>query len=102
GHPVSPALEGRVGPRDHLGMRCKSEIVVGAEVQDLAPVLKADDRPLRTCQNALLLVEPRLTHRVEVLLQPGAESSVHRQGQGVVSGSSRDWRGSGRGAASPE
>ena len=68
-HPVAPAVEGLVGRRDHLRVVREAEVVVRAEVEQLAAALDVDVRALRRRHGQLVLVQPLVAE----LLEPGRE-----------------------------
>ena len=60
GHAVAPAVQGLVGGGDDLGVVGEAEVVVGAEVEDLAGAAArgdGDGRGLRGADDALGLVQ---------------------------------------------
>jgi len=75
-HPVAPAVEGLVRGLDHRRMARKAEVVVGAQVQELASI-DADVRALRRAHHMLGLVEPGLAHFCKAARQVVAQCSVH-------------------------
>ena len=59
-------LLGRLHQRRMIG---EPEIVVGAEVEHLAPALHADHRALRALDDALTLEKPLLVQRLGLLVK---------------------------------
>ena len=72
-HPVAIAIEGRLGSPHQPGIIGQAEVVVGAEVEDLAPaghrdgrILRRGDHPFRLVETGLLQVGERAA---EVLIE---------------------------------
>ena len=75
-HAVAPAVERLVRRLDHRRVTGEAEIVVRAEVEQLAPV-DVDVRTLRRRHHVLGLVEARLANLCEPSRQVVAQRSVH-------------------------
>ena len=65
----APLVEGRVRRVGHRRVARQAEVVVGAEVDQLRPVLQRDPRPLARLQDRLVLLHPRVTHGSELRRQ---------------------------------
>ena len=75
-HPVAPAVERLVRRLDHRRMTGETEVVVGAQVQQLASV-DVDVRALRRRHHELGLVEAGLAHFREPSRQVVLQRRVH-------------------------
>ena len=77
GHAVAVAVERRVGGGDDRRVVGEPEVVVGAEVQHLAPVLEADHGILRRGDDALALEQPRAREFRRLGFEPIEQRLVH-------------------------
>ena len=77
GHAVAVAVERGVRGRDDRGVIREAEVVVGAEVQDLAPVLEPDHGILRRGDHALALEEPGACELRRLRFEPIEQGLVH-------------------------
>ena len=64
--------------RDDVGVVGQAEVVVGAEVQHLAPVGDAHVRRLRRLDHVLALVEPGGPQLLQAAAQIVAQGCIHR------------------------
>ena len=76
-HSVPVAVEGRVGSGDDSRMVREPEVIVGAEVDDLAAVLEADHRILPRRDDALALEQPFARQFRGLRLEPPEQGLVH-------------------------
>jgi hypothetical protein len=76
-HSKTGSLQRLARRLDHPGVVGQAEIVVGAEVEDFAPPLDANDGVLRREEDALALVKARLAQLSRPGGQVGQECGVH-------------------------
>src|SRR5207247_1513647 len=76
GHAVAPPLERGVRRGDDLGMVGQPQVVVGAQVQHLAPAGHADMRRLRRLDDVLVLVQTRLAQLGQAAAQVVAKAGA--------------------------
>jgi hypothetical protein len=77
-HAVAPTIERRMRGREHSWVVRESEIVVRAEIDDLALGPDRDQRALRRADDALLLVQTALADRGDLLAERIEEPLIHR------------------------
>ena len=77
GHPVPPAVERLVRGGDHLGVVREAEVVVRAEVEQLAALLHRDVRALRRRHHQLPLEQSLVGELGEPRGQVVAQRAVH-------------------------
>ena len=76
-HSVAPLLHRRLRGLDEPRVVGQAEVVVGAEVQRLRPVLQRDLRALRGCYVPFILIQTRFPYCGELIGEMFLKFSVH-------------------------